>query len=109
MAEKCFRELQTALKFKNKRERHAVLKYLASKECVYDTLRNLFLNLDKLNLTSNQKHKLYKYLKPIKTFRHGVKSKSAKQRAVLQVGGALPFLIPLALSALPSIIDLFKR
>ena len=107
--EKCLRELHHAVNLKNKNERRAVLKYLCDKDSVQNIMRNILLNIEKFKLTPTQKRKIYKLRKPIKEFRKGIKSKENRKKKSLQIGEGLPFLIPAALSILPTIIDLFKK
>ena len=107
--EKCLKELQYAVKIKNRKERKAILKYLCSKNCVQEAIRNVLLCIDKLKLTNTQKRQIYKFRKSIKGFRKGLKSKGKRQENSVLIGEGLPFLIPAALSILPTIIDLFKK
>ena len=97
------------LRLKIEKEKEAILKYLCSKNCVQEAIRNVLLCIDKLKLTNTKKRQIYKFRKSIKGFRKGLKSKGKRQENSVLIGEGLPFLIPGALSILPTIIDLFKK
>ena len=102
---KCLKELNIAMQYKNKNTRDSVLKYLSLKQCVYNTLREIAKNIEKMNLTSTQRRKLIPHARTLNKLRKGAKSKSTQQLLVQQTGGFLPWLIPIAAAILPTIID----
>ena len=107
---KCMEDLRIALKYKNKRTRDAILKFLSQKKCVYDALREISLNIlnGKIKLKKHEMKKLNPHVKTIKALKKGGHKRRSQQKLVRQSGGFLPWLIPIVASALPSVIELLK-
>lgn len=102
---KCLRELEIAMSFKNKNDRNAILKYLSTKKCIFNAIREISLNIEKMKLNAAQQRKLIPHIKLIKAFRRGVTNQRRQQRLVQQSGGFLPALVKGALLLLPTIIS----
>ena len=107
----CLKELELAMRIKDKQKRLIVLSYLAHRKCIYMALREIALNIIKQNIPLNRKqsNKLSPYAKVIKSLADGVKSKRIKRELVVQSGGFLPWLIPIIGTAITTAIDLMKK
>jgi hypothetical protein len=102
----CIKELQVAMKYKDKPTRHAILKFLSNKKCVYKALREISMNIvnKQIPLNKRQLRLLNPHVKTIKRLKSGTKNKHIRRRLVTQSGGFLPWLIPIVGSVLSSIL-----
>ena len=107
---KCMKELEVAMRYRDKPTRNAKLKYLSNKICIYDALREIAMNIVNKNIPLNRKHinRLNQHTKTIKALKCGTKSKHLRKKLVLQSGGFLPWLLPLVATAITTAIDLVK-
>ena len=103
--QECIIELQRAMKSKNKNKRKVLLEFLAHKNCIYEAMREISMNIKKLPLNKKQKTKLNKKAKVIKTLANGVKRRSDRKKLILQTGGFLPWLLPIVATLITTAIE----
>jgi hypothetical protein len=108
---KCLKDLKLAMKCKDKASRKAILKFLSNKKCIYNALREISMNIinKQIKLQRHHVRRLHPHVKTIKALGRGVQHRKRQQKLVIQSGGFLPWLLPLVASALPAVIDLFKK
>ena len=102
----CMKELQSAMKYKDKRSRQTIMKFLSNKKCVYNALREIAMNIinKRIKLNRRQIGRLNPHAKTIRTLKCGVKNKLRRRKLVQQSGGFLPWLLPVVATVLSSIL-----
>ena len=86
-----------------------MLENFDGEECIYNAIREIALNTTNGNikLTPAQHGKLTRHKKLIKECTQPAKTKSKRKRLVVQSGGFLPYLIPIALSLISTLKNEF--
>ena len=107
---KCMADLRLAMSYKDKPTRKAILKFLSHKNCIYEALREISINIcnKQIKLKKDHMRKLNPHVKTIKALKNGVKCKRSRKKLVRQSGGFLPWLLPVIASAIPAVLDLIK-
>ena len=105
----CLNILKAIAKIKNARIRKEVLKNFEGEECIYNAIREIALNTrnGNIKMTQAQRKKLLPHKKFIKGCSEKAKTKSKRKRLVVQSGGFLPYLIPIALSLISTLKNEF--
>ncbi len=102
---KCLKELKLLASIKDKRAKGILLQDLADKDCIYDAMREISMNILNKNIPLRKAHlqKLgKKHAKVIKALACGTKDWERRRNLVLQFGG-LPPLLPILIPILASL------
>lgn len=105
--QKCLSHLQVIAAIKDDKTRKKVLTDYSCNECIYKALREVAVNTvnKKLPLSKRDKNKLRYKDKIIRQLAKKQKNKKRRQQLVVQSGGALPILIPIAATLIGELIS----
>jgi len=102
----CLLILKAISRIKNYKARQKILNEFNGEECIYKAIKEMAVNVvnGNIKLSRIQRTKLAKYKSFIKEAAKPTNSKLKRKRVIVQSGGFLPYLVPVVLSLLSSIL-----